>query len=79
MCLDLEAGTLIGQIRLDPIDVRDRRASLRIGIEDKNQLGLGLGTEAIGLVLDYACNALKLHRISVRVIEYNLRAIRAWR
>jgi RimJ/RimL family protein N-acetyltransferase len=74
----IEAGSLIGQIRLDPIDLRERRASLRVGIDDKNLLGVGLGTEAIGLVLDYAFNVLKLHRISVRVIAYNLRAIRAY-
>jgi RimJ/RimL family protein N-acetyltransferase len=74
----IEAGTLIGQIRLDRADLRDRRASLAIGIEDRDQLGIGLGTEAILLVLGYAFNVLKLHRISVRVVEYNLRAIRAY-
>jgi hypothetical protein len=30
----IEAGSLIGQIRLDRVDLRDRRASLAIGIED---------------------------------------------
>jgi RimJ/RimL family protein N-acetyltransferase len=56
-----------------------RRASLAVGIEDKSQLGIGLGTEAIALVLEYAFRVLKLHRLSVRVIEYNARAIRAYR
>jgi RimJ/RimL family protein N-acetyltransferase len=75
----IESGTLIGHIRLDRLDLRDMRASLAIGIDDKAQLGIGLGTEAIDLVLDYAFNVLKLHRISVRVIDYNLRAICAYR
>ncbi len=75
----IESDTLIGHIRLDRLDLRDMRASLAIGIDDKAQLGIGLGTEAIGLVLDYAFKVLKLHRISVRVIDYNLRAIRAYR
>jgi RimJ/RimL family protein N-acetyltransferase len=74
----IEVGALIGQIRLDRVDLRDRRASLAIGIEDTAELGTGLGTEAIALVLGYAFDALKLHRVSVRVIDYNLRAIRAY-
>jgi RimJ/RimL family protein N-acetyltransferase len=32
----------------------------------------------MALVLDYAFNVLKLHRVSVRVVDYNLRAIRAY-
>jgi len=45
----IEAGSLIGEIRLDRVDLRDRRANLAIGIEDANQLGKGLGSEAIAL------------------------------
>jgi RimJ/RimL family protein N-acetyltransferase len=74
----IEVASLIGQIRLDHVDLKDRRASLAIGIEDRDQLGIGLGTEAMALVLDYAFNVLKLHRVSVRVVDYNLRAIRAY-
>jgi RimJ/RimL family protein N-acetyltransferase len=74
----IEAGSLIGAIRLDRVDLRDRRASLAIGIEDGSQLGKGLGGEAIALVLGYAFKVLKLHRVSVRVVDYNLRAIRAY-
>jgi RimJ/RimL family protein N-acetyltransferase len=74
----IEADVPIGAIRLDRVDLRDRRASLAIGIEDRSRLGLGLGTEAIRLVLRYAFETLKLHRISVRVIDYNTRALRAY-
>jgi RimJ/RimL family protein N-acetyltransferase len=58
--------------------LRDRRANLAIGIKDSTQLGNNFGTEAIDLVLGWAFNSLKLHRVSVRVVEYNLRAIRAY-
>jgi RimJ/RimL family protein N-acetyltransferase len=75
----IEADRLIGEIRLDRLDLRDRRAGLAVGIEDASQLGKGLGTEAIVLVLGYAFGVLKLHRISVRVVDYNVRAIRAYR
>src|SRR5262249_48127688 len=64
--------------RLDGVDLRDRRASLAIGIDDRTQLGKGLGSEAIALVLEYAFNVLNLHRVSVRVVDYNFRAIRAY-
>jgi len=74
----IEAGTLIGQIRLDNVDLRDRRASLAIGIDDRAKLGIGLGTEAVDLVSEYAFDILMLHRLSVRVVEYNTRAIRAY-
>ena len=39
----IDVGTLIGQIRLDHIDLRDRRANLAIGIEDSTQLGNNFG------------------------------------
>ena len=75
----IEAGTLVGEIRLDRIDRRDRRAALAIGILDPRALGTGLGTEAMALALDYAFRALGLHRISARVLAHNARAIRAYR
>jgi RimJ/RimL family protein N-acetyltransferase len=71
-------NSLIGEIRLDHVDLRGRRASLAIGIEDKSRLGMGLGTEAIRLTLGYGFNVLNLHRLSVRVLAYNTRAIRAY-
>jgi RimJ/RimL family protein N-acetyltransferase len=74
----IEVGSLIGHVRLDRVDLRDRRASLAIGIEDVARLGRGLGTETIRLVQQYAFSELGLHRLSVRVIEYNYRAIRAY-
>jgi RimJ/RimL family protein N-acetyltransferase len=74
----IETDRLIGHIRLDRVDLNDRRASLAIGIEDPAQLGRGLGSEAIRLVQGYAFQTLALHRLSIRVVAYNLRAIRAY-
>lgn len=74
----VDAGGLIGSIRLDRVDLRDRRASLALGIEDRARLGQGLGTEAIRLVMRHAFETLGLHRLSVRVVAYNARAIRAY-
>jgi RimJ/RimL family protein N-acetyltransferase len=74
----IETGSLIGAIRLDRVDMRDKRASLAVGIDDPARLGEGLGPEAIMLILQYAFEVMKLHRVSVRVVEYNARAIRAY-
>jgi RimJ/RimL family protein N-acetyltransferase len=74
----IETDRLLGHIRLDRVDLNDRRASLAIGIEDPGQLGRGLGSEAIRLVQGYAFGALALHRLSIRVVAYNSRAIRAY-
>ena len=74
----IETDHLIGEVRLDRIDMQDRRASLAIGILAPDCLGKGLGTEATMLVLDHAFHDLKLHRISIRVLAYNTRAIRSY-
>lgn len=71
-------GRLIGEIRLDNVDRHDRRASMAIGILDPALLGKGLGSEAIRLLLRHAFAVLQLHRIGIRVLAYNQRAIRAY-
>jgi len=70
-------GRYIGGARLT-VNEADRRARFAIGIADITKLGKGLGTEATRLVLDYAFNTLKLHRVDLRVLEYNKRAIRCY-
>lgn len=74
----IETDRLIGDVRLDRIDMQDKRASLAIGILDQECLGKGLGTEVIMLVLGHAFRDLKLHRISIRVLSYNARALRCY-
>ena len=71
-------GTPIGEVRLDIADPDERRAALAVGIVDRNQLGRGLGPEAILLALSHAFGSLELHRVGVRVLSYNRRAIRAY-
>lgn len=74
----IDAGAVIGTARLDRIDLQDRRASYAIGIHSPEWLGKGIGTEATTLVLGFAFTTLQLHRISLRVIAYNTRAIRSY-
>lgn len=71
-------GRGIGEIRLDDLDSHDRRAMLAVGINDPELLDQGLGTEVIGLVLGHAFGSLGLHRVGLRVLEFNQRAIRSY-
>lgn len=72
------AGRLIGEIKLHGIHAQDRRASMAIAIYDPMQLGKGHGSEAIRLLLHHAFAELNFHRIGIRVLAYNERAIRAY-
>jgi RimJ/RimL family protein N-acetyltransferase len=69
---------LLGEVRLDNLDMLDRRASLAIAIVDYERLGQGLGREAIKACLKIAFGVLMLHRVSVRVLSSNIRAIRCY-
>jgi [ribosomal protein S5]-alanine N-acetyltransferase len=71
-------GRLIGTVRLHAISWPDRNARLAIGIFDRRFWSHGYGTEAMRLLLRHAFEDLRLHRIDLRVLEYNTRAIRAY-
>jgi len=71
-------GRLLGEARLDGLDLHDRRARLATGLYDVAQLGQGLGREMIGLILSHAFGPLTLHRVDLRVLAFNERAIRCY-
>lgn len=71
-------GHYIGGVRLTINEV-DKRARYAIGIQDPTKLGMGLGTEVTMLMLDYVFNKLYLHKIDLRVLEYNTRAINCYK
>jgi RimJ/RimL family protein N-acetyltransferase len=73
-------GRLLGDVHLNmsPVDSVAARAELAISLYDTAKLGLGLGREAIRLVLAYAFDTLQLHRVGLRVVSYNERAIRCY-
>ena len=71
-------GRWIGEIRLDALDEHDRRAKLAIGLYNPDLLGRGLGRQAITLLLVHAFTVMTLHRVGLRVLSYNTRAIRCY-
>ncbi len=69
----------IGAVGLHGISWRDRHAELGIVIGREDLLGKGLGTEAIRLALDFAFGFLNMHKVNLRVFEYNERGRRCYR
>ncbi|MGE5572869.1 MAG: GNAT family N-acetyltransferase [Bacteroidota bacterium] len=68
----------IGAIGLHAIDYRNRHCELGIVIGREDLLGKGLGREAIGLALEFAFNFLNMHKVNLRVFEYNERGRRCY-
>lgn len=71
-------GACVGEARLHTVVEHDARAMYAVGLMTPALLGRGLGTEATRLVLDHAFGTLGLHRISLRTIAFNERAIRCY-
>jgi RimJ/RimL family protein N-acetyltransferase len=69
-------GTLIGTINLFQV-IRGSLQSAFIGyFLDKRHNGKGYTTEAVKLLVEYAFNELKLHRIEAGVMPHNIGSIR---
>lgn len=71
-------GRCIGEARLHHLDRENSRARYAIGIFDPAAWGKGFGTEATRLVLGHAFDVLGLHRVDLRVLDFNRRAIAAY-
>jgi ribosomal-protein-alanine N-acetyltransferase len=71
-------GKCIGGVELHNISLGDHSATFAIGIFDVSKLSRGIGTEAAKLVLKYGFEELKLHRIDLKVLDYNKRGIRCY-
>ena len=71
-------GQLGGVIFLHSFSPTDRRATLAMGLLRVSDLGQGYGTRALRLLVAEAFGGLHLHRLSLRVLSYNARAIAAY-
>ncbi|WP_299417055.1 GNAT family protein [uncultured Sulfitobacter sp.] len=72
-------GRLSGVIFLHGVNKIDKRAILAMGLLHPKDFGKGYGTRALHLLLAEAFNALGLHRLSLRVLSYNDRAIATYK
>lgn len=68
----------IGNIKLEPIDLSTRTATLGLLIGDKDFWGRGVGTEATNLATNFAFQEFGLRDIRLGVIADNKPAIRVY-
>jgi RimJ/RimL family protein N-acetyltransferase len=76
---DKSDGALVGFIYLNNIDWFARNAEFGILIGERSRHGKGLAREALHLVADYAFESLNLHKLYLRVVAFNKRALRLYR
>lgn len=74
----LENEELLGQIGLKDISWRNQHAELYIRI-GRPHWGKGYAKEAMSVLLRYAFLELNMHRIGLRVVDYNTRAMALYR
>ena len=76
--IDAVDGEHIGTVSFASIDRYARKAEFGIFIGDKKYWGQGCGTEACRLIVEYGFRKMKLHRIYLRHIAYNIRGHKAY-
>jgi [ribosomal protein S5]-alanine N-acetyltransferase len=72
-------GQLVGHTFLHSPAVEDRRARFAIGLLSPEVQGRGIGRAATLLVLRHAFTTMGLHRVDLRVLEFNTGAIACYR
>ncbi|KPJ62633.1 hypothetical protein AMJ44_15390 [candidate division WOR-1 bacterium DG_54_3] len=76
--IETKEGIYLGGIGLHRIDWENRNAEAGIVIGKKEHWNKGYGTDAMMAILDFAFSQMNLHRVYLRVFEYNLRGIRSY-
>ncbi len=71
-------GAFWGNVRLGDVNWQDMRARIALGCYAASDMGRGVGRRVISCVLDHAFGSMNLHRVDLRVIEFNTSAIRCY-
>ena len=71
-------GRCVGSVWLHSIELTNRRARFAIEIFDSRYWNRGIGEFATRTVVKFAFEELKLHRLDLRVLTENARAIRCY-
>ncbi|MAF13388.1 MAG: GNAT family N-acetyltransferase [Parcubacteria group bacterium] len=79
LAIETKEGVHIGSIALRDLRSNSNRATFGIMIGDKKYWGQGLGTEAAKLVIEYGFKKLKLHRIYLQHLAYNIRGHKSYK
>jgi RimJ/RimL family protein N-acetyltransferase len=76
---DKSDGAFVGFVYLNNIDWFARNAEFGILIGERRRHGKGLARDALELVVGYAFETLNLHKIYLRAVAFNKRALRLYR
>ena len=75
LCICNLKGERIGLIDLFDFDPKHQRAGIGIIIKNPEDRNVGIGHEALSLLLDYVFSVLGLHQIHANILEDNLPSI----
>ncbi len=73
-----EDNTHIGNIKVDPINIKNQIGEYGILMGDKNKWGQGYAKEATKVVIDYCFKVLGLRKITLGVIKDNIAAVKLY-
>lgn len=73
-----EDGSYVGEVVLNDLDPHNESMGFRIALANQAVFGRGYGSEATKAVVDYGLDVVGLHRISLEVVDFNLRAQRVY-
>ncbi|MEG6567857.1 GNAT family protein [Thermoanaerobacterium saccharolyticum] len=73
-----ETKEYIGNISYGNVDWKNRHCEIAIVIGEEKYRNRGLGSEAVMTLLDFIFNELNLHRVELKVYDFNERAIRCY-
>ncbi len=73
-----DAGMDVGSVYLRDIDQTHRRAEFGIFIGEESQMGHGIGSECIRLIVKHGFETLHLHKVFLRVLADNEIARKAY-
>jgi len=76
--IEMKGGTPIGRIFYEHLDAKHRRTEVGMQIGEKGYWGRGYGADAMLTFLDYLFNELALHRVYLRLQNYNARALKCY-
>lgn len=75
---DNETNRHIGNVKIDRIDWVAKTCELGLIIGEESSRGRGLGSETMGLVIQYIFQELNLNKITLAVFENNPRALKLY-
>lgn len=78
MICEKASGRAVGSVYIRDIDPVHKKGEYGIFIGEEEARGQGIGTEAARLMIRYAFEELRLHKLFLRVFADNPRAIRSY-